>query len=198
MTVYGLQSIVNVILLKAVSKKGLLQPVKSFFVGSKACDRIGNEVSKWFPVIVRLRLGCVVPSWLFNLFVDEVVREVNGQVLGRGLKLIDESDHELEVNQSLSTGDTLLVADAEEKLGRLVTEFGRVCERRKFRVNVCKSKAMRHTRRGSSARLNVMLNGELLEEVDQFKYLGSVVAANGGVEADVRQRVNEGCKVLGQ
>ena len=28
--------------------------------------------------------------------------------------------------------------------------------------------------------LNVMLNGEALEEVDQFKYLGSVIAANGG------------------
>ena len=42
-----------------------------------------------------------------------------------------------------------------------------------------------------------MLNGEVLEEVDQFKYLGSVIAANGGVEADVHYRVNEGCKVLG-
>ena len=36
----------------------------------------------------------------------------------------------------------------------------------------------------------------LLEEVDQFKYLGSVIAANGGVETDVRHRVNEGSKVL--
>ena len=42
-----------------------------------------------------------------------------------------------------------------------------------------------------------MLNGEALEEVDNFKYLGSVIAANGGVEVDVRHRVNEGCKVLG-
>ena len=56
---------------------------------------------------------------------------------------------------------------------------------------------MRCTRNEDGARLNVMLNGEALEEVDQFKYLGSVIAANGGVEADVRHRVNEGCKVLG-
>ena len=34
-----------------------------------------------------------------------------------------------------------------------------------------------------------MLNGEALEEVDQFEYLGSVIAANGGVEADVCHRV---------
>ena len=60
-----------------------------------------------------------------------------------------------------------------------------------------KSKVMRCTRSEDGARLNVMLNGEALEEVDQFNYLGSVIAANGGMEADVRHRVNEGCKVLG-
>ena len=36
-----------------------------------------------------------------------------------------------------------------------------------------KSKVMRCTKNGDGARLNVMLNGEALEEVDQFKYLGS-------------------------
>ena len=56
---------------------------------------------------------------------------------------------------------------------------------------------MRCTRNEDGARLNVMLNGEAFEEVDQFKYLGSVITANGGVEADVHRRVNEGCKLLG-
>ena len=73
----------------------------------------------------------------------------------------------------------------------------RVCERRKLRVNVGKSKVIRCIRNEDGSRLNVMLNGEALEDVHQFKYLGSVTAANGGVEADVRHRVNEGCKVLG-
>ena len=69
-----------------------------------------------------------------------------------------------------------------------MTEFGRVCERRKLRENVGKSKVMRCTRSEGGARLNVMLNGEALEEVDQLKYLGSVIAANGGVEADVHHK----------
>ena len=96
----------------------------------------------------------------------------------------------------LFADDTVVVADSERKLCQLVTEFGRVCERRKLRVNLGKSKFMRCTRNEDGARLNVMLNGEALEEVDQFKYLGSVIAGNGGVEADVHHRVNEGCKVL--
>ena len=41
---------------------------------------------------------------------------------------------------------TALVADSEDKLCRLVSEFGRVCERRKLRVNVGKSKVMRCSR----------------------------------------------------
>ena len=38
----------------------LLRGVKSFYVGSKACARVGNEVSEWFPVRVGLRRMCDV------------------------------------------------------------------------------------------------------------------------------------------
>ena len=133
--------------------------------------------------------------WLFNLYIDGVVREVNARVLGRGLKLVDGNDNEWELNQLLFADDTVVVADSEKKLCQLVTEFGRVCERRKSRVNVCKSMVMSCTRNEDGARLNVMLNEEALEEVDQFKYLGSVIAENGGVEADVHHRVNKECSV---
>ena len=146
---------------------------------------------------VGLRQGCVMSPWLFSFYIDGMVREVNAQVLGRGLKLVDGNDNSRELNQLVFADDTVVVSDSERKLCQLVTEFGRVCERRKLRVNVGKSKVMGCTRNEDGARLNVMLNGEALEELDQFRYSGSVIAANGGVEADVRHRVNEGCKVLG-
>ena len=50
------------------------------------------------------------------------------------------------INQLLFADDTALVADAEERLRRLVNEFGRLCERRKMRVNVGKSKVLRCSR----------------------------------------------------
>ena len=175
----------------------LLNAVKSLYEDSKAYVRVGNEMSEWFSVGVGLRQGCVMSPWLFNLFIDGVVREVNASVLGRGLGLVDERDHMWELNQLLFADDAVFVADSEEKLRQLVEEFGRVCERRKLRVNVAKSKVMRCTRGEDGARMNISLNGEVLEEVDQFKYLGSVVAANGRIEADVCHRVKEGCKTLG-
>ena len=54
-----------------------------------------------------------------------------------------------------------------------MSEFGRVCKRRKLRVNVGKSKVMSCSRYGNWGRMHVILNGEPLEEVDCFKCLES-------------------------
>ena len=63
-------------------------------------------------------------------------------------------------NQLLFADDTALVADSEVNLCRLI-EFGRVCERRKFRVNVGKSKVMRCLRYGNGGGMHMILNDKL-------------------------------------
>ena len=118
--------------------------------------------------------------WLFNVYMDGLVQEVNVRVLGKGLELLSANGGRFEVNQLLFADDTVLVADSEEKLGRLVSEFSRVCERRKLRVNVGKSKVMRCSMYGNGDLMHVILNCEPLEEVECFKCLGSQVAADGG------------------
>ena len=80
---------------------------------------------------------CLI-SRMYNVYMDGVVREVNVSVLGTGLELLSANGGRFEINQLLFADDTALVADSEEKC-RLVSEFGRVCERRKLRVNVGKS-----------------------------------------------------------
>ena len=87
------------------------------------------------------------------------------------MELLSANGGRFEINQLLFADDAALVADSEEKLDRLVSEFGRVCERRKFKVNG-KSKVIRCSRYGNGDRMHVILNGEPLEEVDCFKYLG--------------------------
>ena len=170
----------------------LLKAVQRFYVDSWACVQVGNDASEWFRVNVGLRQGCVMSTWLFNVYKDGVVQEVNVRVLGKGLDLLSANGGRFEINQMLFADDSALVADSEEKLCRLVSEFGRVCKRRKLGVNVSKSKVMRCSRYGNGDQMHVILNGEPLEEVDCFKYLGSQVAADGGCEREVAHRMNEG------
>ena len=56
-----------------------MKAVQRFHMDSRACVRVGNDVSEWFPVNVGLRQGCVMSPWLFNVYMDGMVREVNVQ-----------------------------------------------------------------------------------------------------------------------
>ena len=69
-----------------------------------------------------------------------IVREVQARALGRGAQLVGDGEKEWEMCLLLYAEDTVLVADSKKKLERLVEEFGRVCMRRKLKVDVVKSK----------------------------------------------------------
>jgi hypothetical protein len=73
--------------------------------------------------------------------------------------------------------------DFLDELSRCAGEVG-------LQINIAKTKLMRiqsTTTTRSSAR-GLSLNGEAIEEVDKFVYLGSVISVNGGADEDVRNR----------
>ena len=78
-------------------------------------------------------------------------------VLGKGLELLAVNGGRFEINQLSFADDAALVANSEEKLHRLVNEFGKVCERRKLRVNVGKSKVMRCSRYVNGDQMHAIL-----------------------------------------
>ena len=63
-------------------------------------------MSDWFPVNVGLRQGCMMSPWLFNVYMDGVVREVNVRVLGKGLELVSSNGGRFEINQLLFADST--------------------------------------------------------------------------------------------
>ena len=52
-------------------------------------------------------------------------------------------------------------------------------------MNVAKIMVMRCDRDVTVRRINSVMHGQVLEEVEVFKYLGSLVTAEGGVETQV-------------
>ncbi len=86
-----------------------------------------------------------------------------------------------------------------------VNEFYSVCKRRKLKVNAGKSKVM-VLERWEERWFNmiaywqwriqkIILNGEAIQEVNEFKYLGSVICKHGGTEGETRERTLQGRKV---
>ena len=109
----------------------------------------------------------------------------------KGLEQLRANGVRFEINQLLFAVDKTLLSDSEEKLCKLVSEYGEVFKIRKLRVNVCNNKVMRCSRRVNVGRMHVRLNSEQFEEVDCFQSLGSQMAADGGCERDVIHRMND-------
>ena len=131
-------------LFSVLYKKGvrgeLLNAVKAFYKNSMAGVRMGHKVGELFEVKGGLRQGCVMSPWLFNLYLDDVIKGMN--VDGRGVRIKYKGEEE-ELSVLLFADDGLLIAETEEKLGELVEEFRRECEQKGLRVNVNKTKVMR-------------------------------------------------------
>ena len=63
----------------------VLRGIKSFYDDGRACVRVGGEVSESFEVKMGLRQGCVMSPWLFNMYMDGVVRQVYNKINGLGV-----------------------------------------------------------------------------------------------------------------
>ena len=189
----------------------LLDGIKAFYKEASACVRVDGEFSDSFDIRVGVRQGCVMSPWLFNIYIDGVIREMKAKVGKVGARMNLEGVNWCLV-ASLFADDTVLMAESERELQMIVNEFHNVCKRRKLKVNVAKSKVMVFERRKSEVidfanpyRVNeqcvyecgINLGGERLEEVKEFKYLGTVLCKHGSMEGEIRERAVKGRQVIG-
>ena len=84
---------------------------------------------------------------------------MNTRKLSKELERLNVNGGRFEINPLVFADDTALVADLQEKVCKLVSELGRVCERRKLKVNVGKSKVIECSRYGNGGRMHMILNG---------------------------------------
>ena len=91
----------------------------------------------------------MMSPWLFNLFMDSVMKEVREKVGDVGVTLQDESRNiEWKVDWLMFADNTVLLGNSEEKLERLAQGFGSVCRRGKLSVNETTSKIMKIGKNG--------------------------------------------------
>src|SRR5678816_490260 len=99
-------------------------------------------------------------SWLFNLYMDGVMKELEVEVAGDSIRMM-ENGREWIVPYLLHVDDLVLCCESEESLRGLAERFGRVCKRRGLKVNVDKIVSE------DSPRCEVTLDVVQLEEVSE-------------------------------
>ena len=145
-------------------------------------DYLNGDVGEWFRTAVGVRQGCLLSPTLFNIFLERIITDA-------------PEDHQGTVSIGGRTITNLRFADdidglsgKEEELASLVDRLDKTSAAFGMEINAEKTKLMTNNAKGIS--LDITINGEKLDGVDSFKYLGAVVTDQGS-KPEVLSRISQ-------
>ena len=158
-----------------------LRLLRNLYWNQNAAVRVANEESMRQEIKRGVRQGCVLSPDLFNLYSEVIMREL---VELEGIKIGGRN-----LNNIRYADDTVLVADSEDKLQRLVQALVQASGERGLKMNTSKTKVMIISKGNEGTRTHINVNGEELEQVSRYKYLGSVVTEDGRCLEEIKTRI---------
>ena len=91
--------------------------------------KVGEEITDWFEVQRGVRQGCPMSPWLFNIYLDRVMKEALPLFKG-GASL-----NSCQIQVTMFADDTVLLAESEEDLKWNVEKLHEAMKRYRLKVN---------------------------------------------------------------
>ncbi|KAK3569880.1 hypothetical protein QTP86_006752 [Hemibagrus guttatus] len=164
----------------------LLRAVRSLYNWSRSLVRIAICKSDLFPVHVGLRQGCPLSPVLFIVFMDRISRH------SQGLEGVQFGDHR--ISSLIFADDVVLLASSGLDLQHALGRFAAECEAAGMKVSTSKSEAMVLDRKKVACTLQV--GGEVLPQVEEFKYLGVLFTSEGRMDREIGRRIGAAAAVM--
>lgn len=180
---------------KALIKKNIDQNLRnaimSFYVNTRSYVRTDNMHSEEFLVSVGVRQGGVLSPVLFNLVMDEVIKETRGRTskLFVGYRNMEP----VWISECAFADDLVVFAKNETELKKNLNIWNEKLKRKKLKLNEDKTKVMIGGK--TNHLLNVGLNGKRLEQVNSFKYLGVYMESQGYQNQEINARIQSAANV---
>ncbi|KAK3560105.1 hypothetical protein QTP86_033893, partial [Hemibagrus guttatus] len=164
----------------------LLRAVRSLYNRSRSLVCIASCKSDLFPVHVGLRQDCPLSPVLFIVFMDRISRR------SQGLEGVQFGDHR--ISSLIFADDVVLLAPSSLDLHHALGRFAAECEAAGMRVSTSKSEAMVLDRKKVACTLQV--GGEVLPQVEEFKYLGVLFTSEGRMDREIDRRIGAAAAVM--
>ena len=149
-----------------------------------ACQVIHNgKLTEPFNIQTGVRQGCMLSPMIFLIVVDWIMRESTKDVktgiqwtLTTSLEDLDFAD------------DICLTSQKQQHIQQKTNKLSQEASKTGLKINKDKTEIMKINVKQPTP---ITLEGEPLEEVEQFTYLGSIVSKSGGTDEDIQARINK-------
>ena len=115
--------------------------LSGMYVYSLACVRVKGGENDPCRIDSGVRQGCLMSLWLFNVYMDAVMKEVKMGMGRWGVRFLEER-RKWRLPSLLYADDMVLYGELEEDMRAMVGRFAEVCRWRGLKVNAGKSKVM--------------------------------------------------------
>jgi retron-type reverse transcriptase len=153
--------------------------IEQLYRKQEVAVRIGEMKTEWVKVGRGVRQGCCMSPTLFNMYEEEMLNEwfeeqEGSNMGGRKISCVRFAD------------DMVIIEENEEKLQEMIARLEEKCEEYGMKVNVKKTKVLRI---GDKERVKVKASGERIEQVKEFRYLGTRLTSEWTSEGEIRMRI---------
>ena len=146
--------------------------LRNLYAGQEATVRTGHGTTDWFQIGKGVSQGCILSPCLFNLYAEYIMRNDGLEEIQTGIKIAGKN-----INNLRYADDTTLMAESEEELKNLLMKVG-------LKLNIQKTKIM-----ASGPTTSWGIDGETVETVSDFIFLGSKITADGDCSHEIKRRL---------
>ena len=157
--------------------------LRNLCAGQEATVRTGHGTTDWFQIGKGVCQGCILSPCLFNIYAEYIMRNAGLEEAQAGIKISGRN-----INNLRYADDTTLMGESEEKLKSLLMKVKEESEKVGLKLNIQKMKIM-----ASGPTTSWQTNGETVETVTDFIFLGSKITAGDDCSQEIKR-----CLLLGR
>lgn len=181
------EAIWTALMCKGIPRK-LIALIKELYTEATCQVSHENHLGEPIPINAGVRQGCVLSPMLFNIALDEVMKKVTKEKRGISWGLQGNlEDLEYADDICLLAHKKTHMKDKLDDVHKQAAKFG-------LKINIAKTKIMCIN---VQSQQQFEINGQAIENVQQFCYLGSIISVTGGSSEDIQSRVRKGRAAFG-
>ena len=146
--------------------------MRNLYAGQEATVRTGHGTTDWFQIGKGVHQGCILSPCLFNFYAEYIMRNAGLDEAQAGIKIARR-----DINNLRYADDTTLMTESKEELKSLLIKVEEESEKVGLKLNIQKTKLI-----ASGPITSLQIDGETVETVTNFIFLGSEITADGEIK----------------